>query len=168
MFRKYAKSRRAILRSGLATLGLAVLWPAASLPAFAQSDENYKVVEDVAAYLGVVPAEIVRGHPINHPEPGMHGGPPAGSHPYHIVVALFDEPSGQRIEDAEVTAHVSGLGHVGGTRIALEPMLIADVVTYGGFVTLPGTDRYTIDLVVSRPGQVATTKISFSYEHVAE
>lgn len=167
MFRKFTKSRRVVLRRGVAML-VAGLWLTASLPASAQSDDNYKVVGDIAAYLGVVPAEIVRGHAVGHPEQEMHGGPPRASHAYHIVIALFEEPSGRRIEDAEVAAMVSGLGHVGGTRIALEPMPIAGVVTYGAFVTLSGTDRYAIDLEVSRPGREATAGISFSYEHVAE
>ena len=36
----------------------------------------------LTAYLGVVPAEIVKGHPPDHPEGTMHGGPPRGAHEY--------------------------------------------------------------------------------------
>ena len=44
-----------------------------------------------------------------------------------------------------------------GTRIALDPMPIEGVVTFGVFVTLSGTDRYTIDLVVGNtsPNEVS-------------
>lgn len=114
-----------------------------------------------------MPATIVKGHPVGHPERDMHGGPPGGRHAHHIVIALFEEPSAKRIEDAEVVATVSGLGHVGGTRITLDPMLIAGVITYGGFVSLPGSDRYAIDLEIRRPGQTAGTRIRFTYEHFA-
>ena len=167
MTRKDAKSRRDGAARYIAMLGLAAVWVAASPPASAQSDDNFKVVGDVGAYLGVMPATIVKGHPVGHPERDMHGGPPGGRHAHHIVIALFEEPSAKRIEDAEVVATVSGLGHVGGTPIALGPMLIAGVITYGGFVSLPGGDRYAIDLEIRRPGQTAVTRMTFSYEHFA-
>jgi hypothetical protein len=158
------------LRRGalVAMLGLAMLSITASATAYGQSDDNYQVAEDVAAYLGVMPAAIVGQHPAAHPELEMHGGPPTGAHAHHIVVALFDKPSGARIENAQVTASVDGLGHVGGTRLTLEAMPIEGVVTYGGFVTFPDTDKYTIDVEVSRPGQTVATKIRFTYEHYSE
>jgi hypothetical protein len=134
-------------------------------PAAALADDNYRTGDGLAAYLGVQPAQIVRGHPSAHPERRMHGGPPAGRHDYHLVVAVFDAASGARIEDAEVTAVVSGLGHVGRTSIRLEPMRLADAVTYGGFVTLPGTDQYTIAVEVLRRGQGAPVRLEFGYRH---
>jgi hypothetical protein len=61
----------------------------------------------------------------------MHGGAPS-RHSEHIVVALFEDPSGIRIEDATVTATITGLGGLDPATIALEPMPIAGVVTYAG------------------------------------
>lgn len=151
-------------RLALALLGAVAWLAAASIPSIAQSNDNYITVGTIAAYLGVVPAEIVKGHPAGHPEQAMHGGVPSGDHVQHIVIALFDAPTGQRIENATVDAFVSGPGHIG-TRIALEPMLIEGVVTYGGFVTMAGTDRYNIDLTVKKPGEADGTKISFVYDH---
>jgi hypothetical protein len=103
-------------------------WPASALPDTAASS-SYTVSGDIAAYLGVVPAAIVRGHPAAHPEGQMHGGVPPGAHEYHLVVAIFEKATGKRNEDAKITATISGLGHVGGTRIALDQMPIAGVVT---------------------------------------
>lgn len=150
-------------------------WPVAALfaaglalsvgPLRAQDSGSYQVVGSIAAYLGTMPAEIVAGHPKNHPEPLMHGGPPASPHAEHIIVALFDEPSGTRIEDAAVTATISGLGHIAATSITLEPMLIAGVVTYGGYISFPGRDPYSIDLQISRPGSPKVTPITFKYQH---
>lgn len=168
MVRKSDKSRIVFpVRWGalVAMFSLVLLSITASAPAYGQSDDNYQVVGDVAAYLGVMPAAIVGQHPAAHPELEMHGGPPAGAHAHHIVIALFDKPSGARIEDAQVTASVYGLGHVGGTRLTLESMPIEGVITFGGFVTFPDTDEYTIDVEVSRPGQMAGTKLRFIYEH---
>ena len=115
--------------------------------------------------LGVMPAEIIGGHPQTHPETQMHGGPPGNAHSEHIVIALFDEPSGTRIEDAQVEATISGIGHVAVTPMTLDPMLIAGVVTYGGYSTFSGRDTYTIDLRISRPGSQTITQISFVYDH---
>ncbi len=150
-------------------------WPVAALfaaglalsvgPLRAQDSGSYQVVGSIAAYLGTMPAEIVAGHPKSHPEPLMHGGPPASPHAEHIIVALFEDPSGTRIENAAVTATISGLGHVAAAPITLDPMLIAGVITYGGYITFPGTDTYSIDLQISTPDNPKVTAISFKYEH---
>src|SRR4030067_126792 len=66
-------------------------------------------VDGVAIYFGILPAELVRGHPQEHPEGQMHGGVPVGEN--HITVALFDDKTGKRITRAEVTATVTGPGH---------------------------------------------------------
>ena len=34
----------------------------------------YKATDGVSVYFSVVPAEMVRGHPREHPESEMHGG----------------------------------------------------------------------------------------------
>lgn len=62
----------------------------------------------LTVYLGVVPAEIVKGE---HPSgPQVHGGVPRGAHEYHVVVAVFDAASNARVTDAMVTAKVSAVG----------------------------------------------------------
>ncbi|MCA1370360.1 iron transporter [Bradyrhizobium sp. BRP14] len=127
--------------------------------------ENYQVVDDLAVYLGVLPAAIVRGHPKEHPETSMHDGASGAVHQYHFVVALFDARSGTRIENAGVTATVSGLGGVGSKTIELQPMAIADTITYGNFVTLPGTDRYDIQLQIRVPGRQHPVRVVFEYQH---
>jgi len=135
-----------------------------SLASAAAESENYQIVDNLAVYLGVLPAAMVRNHPKEHPEAGMHGGVPAGTHEYHIVVAIFDAHSGARIENAGVTATVSGLADVGTKTIALQPMTIAGTITYGNFVTLLGTDRYDIRLQISIPGRKHPVQLGFAYE----
>jgi hypothetical protein len=120
----------------------------------------------LTAYLGVMPAEIVKGHPSSHPEGAMHGGAATGAHEYHVVVAIFDAVSGARMSDATVTAKVSGLA-LSGSEKALEPMAIADTVTYGGFFELPGADFYTVRVTVKRPGSQAPIVLEFRYDHRA-
>jgi len=94
----------------------------------------------------------------------MHGGTPIGAHEYHVVVAIFDAGSGARISDARETAKVSGLG-LSGPEKALEPMAIANTITYGGFFELPGADLYTVSVTVRRPGAQARVILDFRYDH---
>jgi hypothetical protein len=123
-------------------------------PAAAQ---DYKTDGGMTVYLGVIPAEMVKGPP-------MHGGAPRHGHQYHIVAAIFDAASDARVSDAAMTAQVSGLG-LAGTSKTLQPMQIANTTTYGGFFDLPGADIYTIRLTIRRPGSTRPVVLDFKYDH---
>jgi len=131
----------------------------------ARADDGYRVVDGLAVYLGILPASVVQGHPSSHAERTMHGGAQTGRHQQHIVIAIFDTETGKRIENANISATVAGLGHVGHQRVKLEPMTIAGTITYGAFVNLGGNDRYemTVDIVV--PGRVRPASAKFAIEH---
>lgn len=131
-------------------------------PVSAEDHEHSKTVSGLTAYLGMIPAQVIKGHSWQHPEVQAHGGPRRGEHVYHLVIAIFDTASGARVEDAKVTARVSSLGLVGPTR-ALEPMKIADTVTYGDYFNLPGRGRYRIDVAVDR--SQGTVRFEFAYDH---
>jgi hypothetical protein len=128
------------------------------------ADDYTRSADGLTAYLGVMPAEIVKGHPPGHPEQAMHGGTPKGSHQYRVVAALFDSASGARISDATVTAQISGLG-LAGSKARLEPMEIAGTISYGGFFNLPGRDLYTVRLIIERPGAARAIDLTFKYDH---
>jgi hypothetical protein len=92
----------------------------------ADTDQS-KTVGGLTVYLGVMPAEIIRGPPMHgHISKGPHDYRVTSKspHEYHIVAAIFDAASGERVSDAAVTAEVSGLGLSGGKK-RLEPMQIA-------------------------------------------
>jgi hypothetical protein len=141
-------------------LSLALAWVPSA--ASALDEGQMKITEGLTVYLGVIPAEIVRGHRQPHPEAEMHGGPPRGEHESHVVVAVFDNASGDRIADAKITARVSQLGLVGPEK-PLEPMKIAGTVTFGNYFNLPDKGRYTIDLKIERPA--GTVRVKFVSEH---
>jgi hypothetical protein len=151
---------RSVVLATLALTGLAA-WQA---PAGAEDVGWHRLVDGVSAYLGVFPAALVERHPRGHPEREMHGGPPRGAHRYHVTIALFDEPSGERIADAEVTARVSPLGLVGANK-RLEPMDIGGAPSYGNWFLLPGADTYRIEVEIRRPGQAEPLRTEFAYRH---
>jgi hypothetical protein len=132
--------------------------------AFAQDTAPYKIAGGLAVYLGIVSAEVIEGHPRGHPEAEMHGSVPSGRHVHHVMVAVFDDASGRRITDAVVTASVAGVG-LAGTKQTLEPMTIADALTYGAYFALPGRDRYRIRIEITRPGAAGPVRVEFEYDH---
>lgn len=135
-----------------------------SRTAAAADTDQSKTAGGVTVYLGLVPAEIVKGLASGGAtERPMHGRIPKGPHEYHLVAAVFDVASGARISDAVVTAEVSGLG-LSGSKKKLEPMQIAGTTTYGGFFDLPGFDLYTVKVTVERGG-IAPAVLQFKYDH---
>ena len=126
-------------------------------------DEHAKVVDGIAIYLGIVPCEMIQG-----PERQMHGGVPKMLHCHHVMVALFDNASGKRIEDAKVSAKVRepGVSGVSGVEKPLEPMPIAGSMTYGNFFPISAPGEFLIDLKITRPGSPHVTKAEFEREHI--
>lgn len=94
----------------------------------------------------------------------MHGGAPSGKFERHIVVALFDAKTFERITNADVEATVEGLGHVGLVTKKLDRMDIADAPTFGNYFPFPGPDRYTVRLKISAPGYKGPVIIEFTYK----
>ena len=133
-----------------------VMWS----PVIAAETGEAKTAGGLTIYLGVVPGEIVKGqHPAG---PQVHGRVPKGAHEFHVIAAVFDAASNARITDAMVTAKVSGLG-LSGPQKTLEPMKIADTITYGAFFNLTA-DLYIIRLTVQRPGSEPVL-LEFKYDH---
>jgi hypothetical protein len=125
---------------------------------------NYKTSAGLSVYLGVVPAAMVRSHPKGHPEEAMHDGVPGGPHSFHVMAAVFDAKTGYRVEDAVVEARVSPVGLAGVAR-RLNPMVIADTVTYGNYFMLRRGDVYRIAVTITRPAAASPVTMEFSYEH---
>jgi hypothetical protein len=136
----------------------------ASAPGFGGDNAGHQPAGGLSVYLGVLPATMVQGHPKGHAEEAMHGGIPRGPHAYHVIVAIFDAETGERVEDAAVEARVSPVGLSGITR-RLEPMEIADTITYGNYFSLPSSDVYRITVTITRRAGVPPVTVEFDYEH---
>ena len=127
-----------------------------------QSNRNFQVVDGVAIYLGLMPAQLVQGHPTSHPEATMHGGGASADRSDHIVVALFDDATGERNENARVEATVTEIGR-GTERKVLEPMKIADTISYGNYFKIPVMDEYLIQLAIDVPNRNSQIQARFQY-----
>ena len=125
---------------------------------------RYKVVDRIGIYLGVVPTDLIMKHPMEHTERAMHGGVPLGKHHHHVMVALFESKTGDRLTDAKVTANVVELGLAGHTK-ELEPMTIAGTLTYGNYFDLGVSGVYRILVRVRTPGLAHIIEAQFEYKH---
>ncbi len=123
--------------------------------AVAGDSQRHQVVNGVSLYLGVIPAQMIRGS-----ERKMHGGD-EGRESYHVLVALFDAESGKRITDAKVTANVASVG-MRGQEKSLQPMH-GDLLSYGNYFTLDRPGRYDIKVEIWLKDHKSPVKAEFFY-----
>ncbi|MFO1151038.1 MAG: hypothetical protein U1E62_21900 [Alsobacter sp.] len=147
--------------SCLLSLALAI---AVASPGRSRADvlEPMQKAGEFSIYIGVMPSQIVGGHPAGHPEATMHGGAPSGGRSKHLVAAVFD-PAGHRVEDLSVNAIISEPGHVDVQRVRLEPMQIANTITYGAFITVSDRERETIVIELSKGVELKPISATFTY-----
>jgi cytochrome c5 len=129
--------------------------------ASAVSGQDFAVVGSATVYFGVVPGDAIRSHPKEYPQK-VYGVPPSGPAQYYVTVALFDTPSGQRIEDAEVKARVATAAGAGPEK-TLEPVTIANSRSYGNYFAMGGTGPYKITVHIRRPGSSDAIQAQFEY-----
>ncbi len=141
----------------------AVLWVAllGVAPPVSAAERGYRqIVDGVAVYVGIVPAQLVRGHPPGHPEREMHGGAPVGEN--HLMVALFEEKTGRRLDGVEATATITGPDRFKAEK-RLEPMAIAGAASYGNYFYMPGPGPYRIALRFRPPGAARDLRANFTW-----
>jgi hypothetical protein len=131
--------------------------------AVAQTDYR-KVVGGFSIYLGIVPAEIVKGHAQPHPEATMHGGVKTAGDTHHIMVSIIDDKSGEQVSDAAVEARVGEIG-LASVKKKMEPMRIADSMTYGNYFPMTGRGPFRIDVEIWLPTQSRQLKAAFYFTH---
>jgi hypothetical protein len=130
---KALSTRMRIAESASALACVVVLAAAVSPAALAQPAGHAQALRSALLFhYGLVPSEMVLSHPQSHEERRMHPGD-ARKGRSHLVLAIFDAVSGERIAKAEVTVHVTLVGGTSTSR-ALEPMEIAGQASFGAFV----------------------------------
>ena len=156
---------RAFVNALFGTLfaGFLAIFPAASS---ADHVGQTLVVDGMEVYLGIMAAEILREYPEQYP---YHERKkiPSGSDMYHVLLALFDRSSGERITDAAVEARVSPLG-LAGPKKRLEPMSVAGAITYCNYFRISPLDTYVIQAEIYRPEVSRVTRVKFLLERHPE
>ena len=143
-------------------LGLALLLLAYNSILGRAEEPGYRVVDNVLIYLGVVPAPmILKEYPKGDEERLMHGGVPSEQGHYHIMIALFDVKTSERISNAQVTASTSEFGMAREAK-NLEPMRMADTTTYCNYFQFK-TGTFNVDVSIQIPGRAKEIKVRFEY-----
>lgn len=139
-----------------AALMAATLLASAGLAGAGDMSQHARV-GDVDVYYGLVPADLIQKTAISH------GGKMPASGDEHLVVALYDGATGQRITNAEVRAAIGPLGLATQWK-KLEPMAIADSVTYGEYFSLVGSGIYRLLVSIRRPGMDRALETEFEFK----
>lgn len=119
--------------------------------------------ERVAVDLGVVPAAtILDQYGRDSPEASAYGELPTADSAYLVTVAVRERDTGERIEDATVTASVGQLG-LSATEKELEPAEYGGALTFGNWFHMAQAGLYRIDVRVQRPGVEGTDRVRLEY-----
>ena len=142
-----------IKRLSLPVVLLALLWWPAALAE--HLGERYHMVDGLDVYLGIAPVDQVKNHP---------GELPKGKNLHHILVAVFDRSTGQRVDKALVEGRVSALGLVGRKR-EMGATKIAGAVSYCNYFALIAGQTFELSFSIRLPGQPAVLRTTFVHQH---
>lgn len=118
----------------------------------------------LSAHLGVLPADVLEErYGPDSAEVKAFGDIPERADTYLVTVAVADRASGERIEDADVTATVAPLG-LSGSRKRLQRATLAGAVTYGNYFRMPKSGIYQVDVVVRRSGSRDSDLVRLEYQ----
>ena len=120
----------------------------------ADDSERHVQVDGMSVYLGVIPAQLTSQK--------MHDRASSKEHNYHVLIALFDSKSGERISDARLKATVAPLG-LGGHTKGLE-MMHEDALSYGNYFVMHKPGRYRILVEIQRGENQTKSIANFVYQ----
>ncbi|MBU6487734.1 MAG: hypothetical protein KGQ57_07905 [Burkholderiales bacterium] len=127
---------------------------------------DYSVTKDrLIVHFGILPAERARAVEGAASAPEQAAAPGRASH--HLVVALRDKLTGNRIEGATVTAKMTSPGPKPRPEVQtklLQELKAKDSTSYGNYFDMPWRGRYRIDLSVRRKQAKQTEKVRLIYD----
>ena len=128
-------------------------------------DSSGSIIADgLLIYYAVVPAGMMRQFPRTSPERRMHGGVPHGPHWHHVMVALFDKATNERISDATVRADITDLGFAT-EKVVLERSAAGGAETYMNYFQFDQSGIYTIELTITPESGGVPVTAEFRYRH---
>ncbi|MBI2379518.1 MAG: hypothetical protein HYV16_02010 [Gammaproteobacteria bacterium] len=135
------------------------------VPAWAEVPSQSVRQDGLVIYYGVLPAELLSRHELNAQGTHMSSRNALRSDAHHVVIALFDAKTGQRIHDAIVTARVIPLSGAP-EEAALKPMRINDSMSFGNFFRLETDTPYVVHLRIRRADVAGKdVEAQFRYQH---
>ena len=120
--------------------------------------------DGLAVYLDIQPAALAADwagfHRPTNVDTVVHTG--QSDLDRHIVVVLFDEKAGRRVDDAAIEVVMTRAGsRAKSSSHKLERMTLGANSSYGTVVTVDPAARYEIEVVVRRPGMKHESRVRF-------
>lgn len=123
--------------------------------------------ETYRAYLGVVPASLIKREPVLvDGDRKLHGGAEQQSGAsQHVLVALYRKSDNARVVGATVIAEVKPARLLGGKEQEkpLERMATTGGITYGNYFDMPEQGKYDIDVHIYETNRNGSEEVEFSY-----
>ncbi|TFH85209.1 hypothetical protein EQG41_18620 [Billgrantia azerbaijanica] len=145
------------LKKSLLLAALVAAWSAG--PLLAKDGSHVQSVEGMDVYMAALPEVMIKDHRLVEAERDGAGVPER-----HLYVTLADHETGQRIEDARVTALLQQEGQ-GDSFQPLPPTPLDESVTYGDLFSFPEAGAYRVQLRIDRPGK-PTAVVGYRYQGV--
>ena len=160
--RRQTATNAALKRARTLAVFIALGFTFAMAQAAAVNPDQPMQLDRMELFFGLIPAEILRGHPSDHEERSMHGGVPRGKGVHHLIVSVFDAKTRTRITDAVITGSVTEVGMATQNQ-KLEVMSFGGNVSYGNYFAMSNPGPYEIVVNVRRPGNLKTATARFQY-----
>ena len=144
-----------------------IYWITLSIGAYADDTSLHADSINYRAYLGIVPASMINIDPrLVDGDTSLHGG--AGkqvSGTYHVMVAIYDRGSNERISDATVIAKVRPKKILDRNAEVkpLERMVTSGQVTYGNYFRFQGKGKYEIEAKIYESDKNGYEEVEFTY-----
>ncbi|MGE4110206.1 MAG: hypothetical protein AB7E73_05840 [Burkholderiales bacterium] len=157
--------------SGVAGLVLLLALPVLSQAQIATAQdfsneqiEFRKIAGNFSVYLAIMPSEMITG-PDQTPEPGASPyQPTAAKDSHHVMVSIFEYPSGKRISKATVLARVAGLGFSGEKKV-LNPMELAGATLFANSYPMIGRGPFRVDIQFQTSPKSRAEHATFYFTH---
>lgn len=134
-------------------------------PVQADDSPRHQIVDGVNVYLGVMPTAMIQDQ---HDMPKAkleHQGQSSEAEFHHILIALIDAQTGQRLSPISIDAEVSGLGGLAAQFKSLEAMNIHRTVSYGNYFHFPDRGSYRLRFTIHLSGRDSPVVTEFMYSH---
>ena len=146
---------------GAAAVALAAFAAIAQAAPTDQRQQN----ERITLYYGVVPAALSQAALAAHPPAAdAHGAVRPAADTHHLVVALFDTPTGQRITQATVTVRHTPPTGAAMSKV-LEPMPLGDTLSYGSTFVIAEGRGHRFRIEVRRDERVERFDVVYDNVH---
>ena len=133
---------------------------------YAEHSHQHIKAMGIDVYLVVMPAEMIGGHPGDHPESLMHKeNRIENKKQFHISVGVIEEKSGLRLGNLNVSARVISGDYQGPVKI-LENMQMGGKHSFGNYFVIPSSSAYQVEVKIQHKGRSDMLIVTFDQAQV--